>query len=181
MPNNAPTISGTPATSVVVGSTYRFAPRANDPDGDVLTFQIENKPGWASFDRATGVLAGRPGNSDVGTYSNIVIRVTDGEATAQLQPFSITVEGTGLGTATLTWTAPTRRTDGSPLTNLAGYKVYWGQQSRRYTESAEIKNPSVLTYVVENLGRGTHYFATTAVTADGAESEYSNEVSKTIQ
>jgi len=147
----------------------------------VLTFRIQNKPSWASFNTSTGVLAGRPDTSHVGTYSNIVIRVTDGEATAQLPAFSITVEAVGTGSATLTWTAPTQRTDGSPLTDLAGYRVYWGQESRNYTEPVEIDNPGVTTYVIDDLGPGTHYFATTAVSADGLESEYSNEASKTIQ
>jgi len=180
-PNAAPTISGTPPQSVVVGSTYRFTPEANDPDGDVLRFEIENKPEWASFDSSTGELTGMPEEADVRNYSNIMIRVTDGEATAQLPAFSITVESIGMGTATLTWTAPTQRTDGSPLTDLTGYRVYWGTESRTYEHSAEIDNPTVTTYVINNLGSGTHYFATTAVSADGLESEYSNEASKTIQ
>lgn len=179
--NTPPTISGTPPTSVVAGTAYRFAPRASDADGDLLTFRIDNKPSWASFNTSTGVLAGTPSGSHIGTYSNIVIRVTDGEATRQLPAFSITVEPVARGSATLTWTAPTQRTDGSPLTNLAGYKVYWGQQSRSYTQSVEIKNPGVTTYVVDDLARGTYYFATTALSADGLESEYSNEASKTIQ
>jgi len=110
-----------------------------------------------------------------------VIRVTDGEATTQLPPFSITVHAVGSGTATLTWTAPTQRTDGSALTNLAGYRIYWGTESRNYTKSVEIDNPAVTSYVIENLGPGTHYFATTAVDANGAESAYSNEATKTIQ
>src|SRR5690606_35520854 len=130
---------------------YRFAPTASDADGDVITFQIRNKPGWASFDTSTGVLTGRPNSSHVGTYSNIVIRATDGDATAQLPAFSITVEAVGTGSATLTWTAPTERTDDSPLADLAGHKVYWGQESRKYTESVEIDNPSVTTYVIDNL------------------------------
>src|SRR5690606_4666848 len=88
VPNSAPTISGTPPTSVVAGSNYRFEPKASDADGDVLTFEIRNKPSWASFDRSTGVLAGTPSNPDVGSYSNIVIRLTDGEATARLPAFT---------------------------------------------------------------------------------------------
>jgi len=181
VPNSAPTIAGAPNTSVVVGATYSFAPKASDADGDVLHFEVQNKPSWATFDSSTGALTGTPKDSDVGTYPNIVIRVSDGAATAQLNPFTINVQATGFGTATLTWTAPTQRTDGSPLTNLSGYKVYWGTASRKYTESAEINNPGTTTYVVENLGPGTYYFATTAIASDGLESTYSNEASKTIQ
>src|SRR5690606_17688356 len=151
-----------------------------DADDDVLVFQIQNKPEWATFDSSTGELRGTPQEADVRTYSNILISVSDGEATAQLPAFSISVESVGFGSATLSWTAPTQRTDGTPLDDLAGYKVYWGTESRDYTESVQIDNSGVTTYVVENLGPGTYYFALTALSSDGFESDYSNEASKTI-
>lgn len=178
--NTPPTLSGSPPTSVVAGSEYVFKPTAKDADGDILQFAITNRPSWASFDASTGELRGIPRSNHVGTYANIVISVTDGEATSQLAPFSIRVDAVGANSATLTWTAPTQRTDGSPLTDLAGYKVYWGRESRRYTQSVNINNPAVTAYVVENLGSGTYYFATTAVTTSGLESAFSNEATKTI-
>ena len=55
--NVAPTISGTPPSSVFVGFRYRFVPAARDSDGDRLRFSIANKPAWAGFDSATGRLA----------------------------------------------------------------------------------------------------------------------------
>ena len=55
-----PTISGAPATTVVVGTPYTFTPTASDPDGQPLTFSIRNRPTWASFDTATGRLQGTP-------------------------------------------------------------------------------------------------------------------------
>ena len=58
--NAVPTIVGTPDTKAVVGQTYEFAPEATDPDEDVLTFVIDNRPGWASFSPSTGRLSGRP-------------------------------------------------------------------------------------------------------------------------
>ena len=45
----------------------------------------------ASFDTSTGALTGTPDNDDVGTDSDIVITVSDGDATASLSSFSITV------------------------------------------------------------------------------------------
>src|SRR5690606_14809408 len=53
------------------------------------SFTVTNKPGWASFSTSTGRLWGTP--SSTGTFANIVIRVSDGEDTAQLQAFTITV------------------------------------------------------------------------------------------
>src|SRR5690348_10036972 len=74
----APRISGTPATSVVVGQNYSFTPTASDADHNTLTFSVANKPSWAGFNSATGQLAGVPFAQHAGTYSNIVISVTDG-------------------------------------------------------------------------------------------------------
>ena len=87
----APTISGSPPTTVSAGSPYDFKPTAADPDGQALTFAVINKPTWASFDAATGRLSGTPGAISAGTYSNVGISVTDGSSTASLAPFTITV------------------------------------------------------------------------------------------
>ncbi|UCD80392.1 MAG: cadherin-like domain-containing protein [Desulfobacterales bacterium] len=91
--NDAPTISGTPPTSVNEDENYGFIPTAGDADvGDNLTFSIENKPSWADFNPATGALTGTPGKTDVGTTSGIVIKVTDSHgASASLPAFDLTV------------------------------------------------------------------------------------------
>ncbi|MFT6901278.1 MAG: plastocyanin [Colwellia sp.] len=75
--NDAPTISGTPATSIVDGNAYSFTPTASDIENDTLSFTITNRPTWASFDTATGELSGNPTPAHVGTTSGIVIRVED--------------------------------------------------------------------------------------------------------
>ncbi|MHC3995597.1 beta strand repeat-containing protein [Thiomicrolovo sp. ZZH C-3] len=89
--NDAPTISGTPATSVDQDAPYSFTPTSGDIDGDTLTFSILNKPSWATFDTATGALSGTPGNADVGTTTGIVISVSDSVLTAALAPFDLEV------------------------------------------------------------------------------------------
>src|SRR3972149_5909585 len=71
------------------------------------------------------------------------------------------------GEAILTWDPPTTNTDGTPLTDLAGYKIHYGTTSGNYT-------------TVIDVGNVTTYFATTAYDSSGNESGYSNEVSKTI-
>jgi fibronectin type 3 domain-containing protein len=83
------------------------------------------------------------------------------------------------GTATLSWNAPTTNADGTPLTDLAGYKVYYGTASRTYSQNIDVGN--VTTYAVNNLTDGaTYYFAVTAYDTSSNESAYSNEASKTI-
>lgn len=91
-PTNAPpVISGTPGTSVQAGSHYVFQPAASDPDQNALTFSITGKPSWASFSTTTGALSGTPSSSNVGTFPNIVISVSDGQNTVSLPAFTVTV------------------------------------------------------------------------------------------
>jgi len=90
--NDLPVIGGSPTTTVNEGAAYSFAPAASDVDtADVLSFSISNKPSWASFNPATGVLSGTPAKTDVGVTSGIVISVSDGSLTAALPAFSLTV------------------------------------------------------------------------------------------
>lgn len=79
---------------------------------------------------------------------------------------------------TLTWDAPTTNTDGTPLTDLAGYIVYYGTSSNNYTNSVNIGNSTGA--VISNLSPGTWYFAVTAYDTSGNKSSFSNEVSTTI-
>jgi hypothetical protein len=80
---------------------------------------------------------------------------------------------------TLSWIPPTTKADGTPLTDLAGYKIYFGGSSKNYTQNIDVGN--VTSYTVSNLSTGTvYYFATTAYDASSNESSFSNEVSKTI-
>jgi hypothetical protein len=82
--------------------------------------------------------------------------------------------------ATLTWAASTTNVDGTPLTNLAGYKIYYGTASANYSQNVDVGN--VTTSTVSSLNDGlTYFFAVTSYDSSGVESAYSNEVSKTIQ
>jgi hypothetical protein len=180
-PNGAPTISGAPATSVNAGAAYTFRPTASDPNGDALTFTIANKPSWASFSASTGQLSGTPSATNVGSYPNIVISVSDGKASASLSAFAINVVQTSIGSATISWTPPTQNTDGSPLANLAGYRIQYGPSATMLTQSVQIANAGLSTYVVENLAPGTYYFAVRAYTTSGGESANSNVASKIVQ
>ncbi|MGD9597471.1 MAG: putative Ig domain-containing protein [Steroidobacteraceae bacterium] len=182
--NRAPTISGSAATQAVAGQAYSFTPQASDPEGATLTFSITNRPTWATFDSATGRLSGTPAAGDVGTVSGIVISVTDGSASASLGAFSITVSaGTTqppvTGNVTLNWQPPTERTDGSVLTNLASYRIYYGTGQGNYTNQVSVGG-GLTTYVIENLAGGTWYFVMTAIDGSGVESARTNPVSKTI-
>ena len=178
--NRAPTISGTAPTSAKVNQAYTFQPAASDPDGDKLTFQISNKPAWASFNSTTGALSGTPSSSATGTFADIRIAVSDGKVSSTLPSFSIAVAGTQLGSATLSWQPPTENTDGTPLTNLAGYTVRYGTAAGSLEQQVRITNPGLTTYVVEGLAVATWYFQVAAYNSDGIESAPSATASKTI-
>lgn len=178
--NRAPVISGTPAQSVNAGSAYSFRPSASDADGNTLTYSIANRPGWATFSTSTGQLSGTPSASQVGSYGNIVISVSDGKASASLPAFSIAVVDVSNGGAALSWTAPTTNTDGSTLTNLAGYRIAYGTSSSALTQTVQVSNPSVTSYTISNLSPGTYYFTVRAYTSNGTESGNSNVTTKVV-
>ena len=180
--NTPPVISGTPPTSGTVGTAYSFTPTASDANGDPLTFSIQNMPTWAAFNTNTGALTGTPTSSNIGTSSNIIISVSDGKATTALAGFSITVASpVASGTATVTWTAPTTNSDGTALTNLAGFNVYWGTVAGNLNQSMQVPGSGSTTYTVTNLSSGTWYFAVASYTTSGAQSALSTVSSKAIQ
>jgi hypothetical protein len=135
-------------------------------------------PAWASFSTATGALTGTPGTTQAGVYSNILISVSNGSASASLAPFSITVT---TGSASLSWNAVTQNTDGTPLTDLAGYTIYYGTSSDSLTQTIQLDSPSGTSDVVGNLSAGTYYFAVAAYTTTGIQSALSAVGSKTIE
>jgi hypothetical protein len=184
--NRPPTISGTPATSAQVGKAYSFTPKGTDPEGKTLGYSIANRPAWATFSTSTGRLSGTPSSSHVGTYSNIKISVSDGKSSASLPAFSITVKAAtttapSTGAATLSWTPPTRNTDGSTLTNLAGYRIYYGTSSGALTKTITVNSAGIASYVVSDLSPATYYFAITAFNSSGAESPRSAVVTKVVK
>jgi hypothetical protein len=178
--NTAPTISGTPATSVMQNTPYSFAPSASDANGDTLTFSVSNKPSWAAFNTANGTLTGTPTSGDVATYSNIQITVSDGQVSTSLASFSISVVATATGAATLSWTPPQTNTDGSALTDLANYRIYWGTAQNNYPNSKVVPSSAGSTAIVDQLTPATWYFVVTAIDTQGNESAYSTAAQKTV-
>lgn len=82
--------------------------------------------------------------------------------------------------ALLTWVPPTQNTDGTALTDLAGFTVQWGESPNSLSSTVRIDNASTTTYQVSGLEPNkTYHFGVRAFNALGAESELSNIVSKT--
>lgn len=187
-------ISGTPKTSVKANYYYGFQSWATDNDGRSVTYSIKNKPAWATFDTKYGHLYGIPTSANVGTYSNIVISASDGLSMASLPAFSISVTGTSTtttggttsttsttGSALVQWHPPTTNTNGSTLTNLAGYLIKYGTNASSLSSSVKVANPGLSSYQIDGLPAGTYYFGVAAYNSSGVTSSVSSLVSKTIK
>lgn len=181
MVNSTPTISGQPMTAVAAGSPYNFTPSAADANGDSLVYSVQNLPRWATFSSVTGRIQGTPQETDAGTYANIIVSVSDGQASTMLPAFSIAVIGntSATGTAVLSWTPPAQNTDGSILTDLAGYYISWGTDPNNLPNSMDLAWAGYLWMQATNLTKGVWYFSIRSYNSAGVESP-AIMVSKTI-
>lgn len=183
--NHAPTIAGEVVAYARVGETYHWQPSAADVDGDALRFSAANLPSWASINSQSGQITGTPGASDVGIYESITVTVADAQQQTVTSPFSITVVAepaaeAGSGVAALQWETPPSKVDGSPLDNLAGYRILYGHNSDDLDNSVIIDNPAVNSYQFTTLPSGVWYFAIVAVNDNGLEGPPTTVTTKSI-
>lgn len=140
---------------------------------------------WSNDHGDTGIASGtsswKTGSIGLELGDN-VITVTAENTAGKTNSRTIKVkrESRQKGSVTLSWSPPESRVDGSPLTNLAGYKIDYGLMSGVYDYEIDVSNAGVMTYVVENLSPGEWFFAVAAYDAEGLESDPSNEVARTI-
>lgn len=87
-------------------------------------------------------------------------------------------------TVTLKWTPPTLNTDSTPLTNLAGYRVYYGTSAAivtAKTNRVDVTSAAAAQFVLtqNQLQANTlYFFGVSAVNALGVESPLSNIAQK---
>lgn len=179
---SGPSLEGTAITTAIVGSAYSFQPQVSAANNAPVTFSITNKPAWTTFNTATGQLSGTPSGADVGSYGGIQITASDTSGVASLPAFAIAVSAPAAGASSvnLTWSAVTLNSDGSPVTDLKGYKIHYGTQSQNYTGAISVDNPTLTTYLVNSLPAGKYYFAVTAYNSAGLESPPSDEITATF-
>jgi hypothetical protein len=177
-------ISGTPATTAEVGQFYSFTPTVVASAGSSLTYAVAHKPAWAQFSAATGALSGTPSTSSAATDANIVVSVSNGAQSAALPAYNITVQPalvTPAGTASLSWSQTTENTDGSRLTNLAGYVIRYGTSSTALHTQISVPSATATGVEITNLSPGNWYFGVAAINTANVESQFSAIVGKTIQ
>lgn len=135
---------------------------------------------------SVGVIDRSGGNATQGTSppSNsttpVSVATTAPSTNGSTPPATTPIKTVSTGAATLDWTPPTQNSDGSVLTNLAGYTVYYGTSPDKLTESVKVSNPGMAAYTLSNLASGTWYFAVTAYSSSGIESDRSGVVSTQI-
>lgn len=110
--------------------------------------------------------------------------VTTAAATAPPPPVSggsspTTPPVSATGRVTISWDAPTQNSDGTPLTNLSGYEIVYGQSATNLNQSVSVDDATATTYTISNLASGTWYFGVKATTTS-SESDLSALASKTI-
>jgi hypothetical protein len=175
------TLSGTPPTSVIAGDQYVFQPTASASAG-APTFSASGLPSWASINSSTGEISGTPTSSNVGMSGDIIVSASDGNVVASMAPFKINVMAAAAvtGSASLSWTVPTLNTNGTPVTDLAGYHIYYGTAPGALNTMIDVPGANTTQYEISNLSSGTYYFAVAAYNSMGIDSADSNEGSKTI-
>jgi hypothetical protein len=175
-----------------VGSSFTFTVAATTVER-TLTYYIG---GWNSTGKITVTLPGATTYtttfSSTPSYSRVItlkfradtattLRVTyaqtAGSGTISMQAAALSQAA---ASTMLTWQPPALNADGSPLTDLAAFKVYWGTTPGTYSQSTKISNAAARSYTVSGLTKGTWYFVVTALNAQGFESPYSNVWSKTV-
>ena len=84
------------------------------------------------------------------------------------------------GSTNVSWTPPTTNNDGSPLTNLARFKVLYGTSSTSLTNSVIVDDITARSATISSLTPGTWWFAVRAVNTSNVESANSNVGSKAV-
>lgn len=82
----------------------------------------------------------------------------------------------------LTWVAPSEREDntGLSLSEIAGYRIYYGTEKGNYQNQFEVNDGSAQQTQIAGVPSGAYYLVMTTIDVDGRESSYSQEVVVTI-
>jgi len=131
----------------------------------------------------TGAWPGNPGvtgaqsTGPLTATTTYTLACTNGAGATATASVTITVAS---GSANLSWTAPTQNTNGTPVTPLSGYVIYYGQTQSQLLDTKAVSGATTTTASVTGLTAGTWYFEVAAVAADGTQSPPSSAGTKTF-
>lgn len=168
--------------TVKSGNIVELLPEINDTNSLIVTYQwiqTSGSPVPITTDNEPSLVFTAPENDNLA----FDIIATDSEGNAYTDTINITVLPADelLNSATLSWNPPLYNTDGSELTNLAGYKIYYGQTETKLDMVILVNDPNLTSYNIDNLSSGTTYFFyITAFNSAGNESEKTDTVTLTL-
>ena len=87
----------------------------------------------------------------------------------------------GQGSLTLNWISPTTNADGTPINDLAGFRVFYGTASGSYANSVAISDARAVSHTIRGLPAGAYYVVVRAYDASNNESAASVEAGKVIR
>lgn len=160
------------------------ATRVSATTGGVATTRASatSAPATTSASAATGA-TGRPSVPLAGSTSTAPSVTTDSSSsttTTGVPAPALIAQQTAANTLTVSWLAPTENTDGSALTNLHGYRIYYGTSKTDMSHKIDINTVGTQSFVVEDLAPGVWYFAVSAYNSKDIESTLSNVADGTI-
>ncbi len=170
-PGQSPSVGGDPLVTLIATTDSDL-----NSGGTRLVWSTENvdsctaSGAWEGGIATSGELDLQHNESGDMTYS-IMCNGASGTAVAMV---TISVESTSLA-----WNAPVQNTNGTQVTDLAGYNLYYGTESGRYTQSRAVQNANQ-TNLELPVEPGTYYLAMTAYDLSGNESDLSNEIIRTV-
>ena len=84
-------------------------------------------------------------------------------------PTAVAPAATSGAGVTVSWVAPAQNEDGTPLVNLAGFRLRHGARYGSYSNEITIQNPGATSHRVSGLAPGLYYFVVSAVDQQGLE------------
>jgi Calx-beta domain len=175
---------GHPASAIinVVGSgTSTSGSASGSSSGGTTTASTGGSSGGTTT-ASTGGSSGGTTTASTGSSSGGTSASTSGSSSGTTTSASGSSSGSTIGTstATLSWSPPTENSNGTALTNLVGYNIYYGTSTGAMINKIALNTVGVTNYVIQNMNSGTWYFAMTAVNGDGTESVTSSAVQVTL-
>lgn len=112
-------------------------------------------------------------------FSSILLTACGGGASDTISDTQNTTTSSG---KVLEWTAPTTRTDSSPLSlsEIQGYRIYYGTSPSNLTMLVDLNDDTITDFTVDSIPSGNYYFAVTAYDMDGVESGFSNIINTDV-
>ena len=83
---------------------------------------------------------------------------------------------TNVTSISIHWQAPTEDMDNQPLDGIQAYKIFYGHTPGNYHSHITVTDGTKEELTINNIEQGEYYFAMSATSNNGTESELSDEV-----